>query len=167
MLQIMHAFARGLAGVLGFATVALVAFAGSGPALAGVEGRGATLTTREDRPRSCSAALSVKQTSTAAGCWIDERVTGAPGKLDFPCEGGAATATFGKSRFGGRVQGGAVSVGLKTRFNWSDGCVWESTQEITGTLSDGTLTFSYSEAPLPDQTGCASSCAAQGAVEVR
>jgi len=167
MLEIMHAFARGLAGILGSATAVLVAFVGSEPALAGVDEHAATLTTREDRPRVCSAALSVKQTSTPAGCWIDERVTGAPGRLDFPCEGGAAIATFGESRFGGTVQGGVVSVGLKTRFNWSDGCVWESTQEVAGTLSDKTLTFSYREAPLANQKGCASSCAAQGAVEVR
>lgn len=157
-------FARSLAGVVGFSTVTLGGFAGAGPATASVEEE--PLAKREERP-SCSEALSVKQTTKGASCWIDERVTASPGRLDFPCGGGAATAVFGESSFSGSVDGGAVDVGLKTRFTWSDGCTWESTQRITGKLADRKLTFTYREAPLAGQKDCAPACAAEGAVDLR
>lgn len=153
-----------MAGVVGFTTVVLVAFSEAGPAAASVEHQ--ALATREERV-NCSETLSVKQTSEPLGCWIDERVTESPGRLVFPCDGGPATATFGESQFGGVVDGGAVAVALKTRFKWSDGCVWESTQEITGKLAEQKLAFSYREAPLAGQKGCDPACAAEGAVDLR
>lgn len=170
MLETMRSVARYLAGAV-FALAGVGVLGGSSPVEASVEPVAENgleaLGNREDRPRMCSEPLSVKQTSTGAGCWIDERVTGAPGRLDYPCAGGAATATFGESQFAGAVKGGGVAVGLSTRFKFSDGCMWESRQQITGALADGTLRFSYREAPLPGQKGCSSACSAEGVVDLR
>lgn len=116
---------------------------------------------------TCAATLIVRQTRAAAGCAIDERVTRAPGVLQFPCAGGAAAVTFGDSQFTGTVQGGMVDLSLRTRFHFSDGCDWESAQRIAGELASGQLTFTYIEAPLPGQSRCANACQAYGAVQVQ
>lgn len=115
----------------------------------------------------CTALLVVRRTRGAAGCTIDERVTHAPGLLEYPCGGGPATATFGASRFTGTVMNGAVNLGLSTRFHFSDGCDWESVQTIQGDLGGGPMVYSYAEAPLPGQARCANACRAWGAVTVR
>lgn len=115
----------------------------------------------------CTARLVVRQTDGASGCFIDERVTGAPGELRYPCGGGPATATFRNGRFAGRVEAdGTVSLALATSFPFSDGCRWRSAQAIDGRLASGRLAFRYTEAPAPGQRGCASPCRATGEVEV-
>ena len=115
----------------------------------------------------CNALLVVRRTQGAAGCVIDERVTRAPGVLQFPCEGGAATANFNGSVFTGSVVNGVVNLALSTRFHFSDGCDWESAQRIQGSLGAPALTYSYIEAPLPGQNRCANACQAFGAVTVQ
>lgn len=116
--------------------------------------------------RVCTARLAVRQTEGAAGCFIDERVTGAPGELRYPCGGGAATAVFRNGTFAGTVGAdGAVTLTLRTRFHYGDGCDWQSAQSIAGTLA--ALTFRYDESPVAGQRGCAASCRASGVVEVR
>lgn len=122
----------------------------------------------QETGRTCTATLSVQQTEGAAGCFLDERVTGAPGVLRYPCGGGAATAAFRNGTFAGRVEAnGAVSLTLATRFHYGDGCDWSSAQTVTGNLSDRRLVFQYTEAPLPGQRHCAGACRATGAVTVR
>lgn len=115
----------------------------------------------------CNALLVVRRTHGAAGCVIDERVTRAPGVLQFPCEGGAASANFNGSVFTGSVVNGVVNLALSTRFHFSDGCDWESAQRIQGSLNAAALTYSYVEAPLPGQGRCANACQAFGAVTVQ
>lgn len=115
---------------------------------------------------TCGATLVVRYTATRGGCVIDERVTRAPGRLEFPCQGGPATATFGDSQFVGTVMGTTVNLALRTRFHFTDGCDWESVQGITGDLARGALAYSYAEAPLPGQSRCASACRAAATVEV-
>lgn len=113
----------------------------------------------------CTAQLVVAQTQHNPGCFIDERVTGAPGTLQYACDGGAATATFRNGTFSGTVSAdGALSLSLTTRFRFSDGCRWQSEQRIEGSLSGGQ--FRYAERPVSG-AHCAPSCAASGTVEVR
>lgn len=116
---------------------------------------------------TCTALLIVRRTRGAAGCVIDERVTRAPGLLQYPCGGGPATASFGDSHFTGTVINGAVNLALSTRFHFTDGCDWESAQTIQGDLAGGAMAYSYVEAPLPGQSRCANACRAWGAVSVR
>jgi hypothetical protein len=111
----------------------------------------------------CTARVVVRQTEGASGCFIDERVTQAPGVLRYPCAGGPATATFGANVFAGTVgPDGAVNLALRTTFHFSDGCDWQSAQSITGALASRHLTFSYQESPVAGQRGCARPCRATG-----
>lgn len=119
------------------------------------------------RETVCTVRLVVRQTQGAAGCFIDERVTGAPGVLRYPCGGGPATAAFRNGTFAGRVDAsGVVSLALQTHFHFSDGCDWQSAQSITGTIT-GALSFQYGESPVAGQQRCAPSCHAEGSVEVQ
>lgn len=113
----------------------------------------------------CTAQLVVAQTDRSAGCFIDERVTGSPGTLQFPCDGGTARASFRNGTFTGTVGAdGAVSLALTTSFRFSDGCRWQSEQRIEGSLSGGQ--FRYAERPVSGRS-CAPPCSASGTVEVR
>lgn len=124
--------------------------------------------TPQPQGAACAATLTVRQTEGAAGCFLDERVTGAPGVLRYPCGGGPATASFRNGTFQGRVEAdGAVSLSLATSFHYSDRCDWTSAQTITGSLSTRRLTFQYTEAPVAGQRGCAGACRATGSVAVR
>ena len=116
----------------------------------------------------CRATLVVVQTQGAEGCWIDERVTRQPGVLTYPCSGGPAVARFGQTAFTGSVGvQGAVTLSVRTRFHFGDGCDWGTVQNIEGVLSSGQLRYTYVEAPLPGQQGCAGACRAAATVTVR
>jgi len=112
----------------------------------------------------CPTRLTVKSTNKPGSCFIDERVTNRQGVLQYQCGDGPASATFGSDRFEGAVKDGQLSIELKTEFPFSDHCKWQSTQRIEGTMQPGGLVFTYTEAPLPGQKGCASACTASGAV---
>ena len=139
-------------------TAGLVAYADSP--------RGPVVRTHPPRPGPgvvCTRRVEVRQTDGAAGCWIDERVTRAPGLLRYPCAGdGPATVAFGADVFTGRVRGGVVAVALRTRFPFRDGCTWSSTQTLQGRIDAGVLSYRYQEAPLPGQRNCLGACAATG-----
>lgn len=114
----------------------------------------------------CTAVVTVRQTAGAGGCFIDERVTGAPGVLRYPCAGGPATAAFATATFAGTVTDGVVDLRLVTSFDFSDHCRWQSTQTLHGTLDSHRLAFTYHEAPAPNQRGCASACSATATATV-
>ena len=111
----------------------------------------------------CSVPLHVDSIDVPFGCIIDLRV-GHDATLGFPCEGGAASATFPSGTFTGTVSGGAVNLALATRFEPGDGCVWVTHQTITGSLGSGMLAYSYTEAPAPGETGCLPPCPVSRAV---
>jgi hypothetical protein len=117
-------------------------------------------------PPRCGAKLVVRETNKPGACWLDERVTKHVGTLQHSCGDGPASATFGTDRFEGAVKAGHLSVGLETEFVFGDHCKWKSTQRIEGTLESTELVYTYSEAPLPGQKGCASACTATGSVLV-
>jgi hypothetical protein len=107
---------------------------------------------------SCASTLKAVSVQAQPGCDFIEHVTTSVGQLTFPCAGGlAASATFGPDTFSGSVSGNQLSLSVTLPFDWSDGCHWTTTQTIEGDVC-GTSTFVYSEAPLPGQSGCASSC---------
>ncbi len=116
---------------------------------------------------ACSATLAVERMQTRARCQIDERVSAQSTAVSFPCGGGPAQATFADAAFGGTVTAeGAVELSLRTTFRFSDGCDWETKQEIRGVLSSGTLSYTYVERPLPGQQRCARGCEAAANVHV-
>ena len=124
--------------------------------------------------KPCAWELVVPQTQGADGCWLDEKVTAAPGSLTVDCEAsgsahpsGNARAIFGERTFTGKMTDGDVSVVLHTKFHWDDGCEWGTTQTIAGRPESGHLAYTYREYPLPGQRGCSNPCEAHGDVRVR
>ena len=116
---------------------------------------------------TCGASLSVYDVSVRSGCVIDERVTGAPGYLSYPCGGGPASASFGASVFSGTVgPAGDVLLEIATGFPFSDGCYWQTKQFIRGNLGSGVLGYEYREEPDPGQRGCADACLGTAYVRV-
>jgi hypothetical protein len=116
---------------------------------------------------TCGATLRVYDVRVRAGCTIDERVTGAPGILSYPCGGGPATASFGASVFAGAVSpAGDVDLSIRTGFDFSDGCHWETKQYLRGNLNSGALAYEYREEPDDGQRGCAGACVATASVTV-
>lgn len=118
-------------------------------------------------PATCRASLRVYDLRVRPGCTIDERVSGAPGVLEYPCGGGPASATFGASRFSGVVSAsGDVELEIRTAFHFSDGCDWETKQFLRGNVGSGALSYEYREEPEPGQAGCAAACVSTGSVAV-
>ncbi len=116
---------------------------------------------------ACGATLAVAAVQTRAGCQIDERVSAQSTTVAFPCGGGPAQAAFADAAFGGSVTAeGAVELSLRTTFRFTDGCEWETKQEIRGALSSGALAYTYVERPLPGQQRCARGCEAAASVRV-
>jgi hypothetical protein len=105
----------------------------------------------------CSASLSVVKLTAQPGCVFIENVTKNVGQLVFPCAGGDATATFGPDTFSGTVAGQEAHLKITVPFDWSDGCHWATTQTLDGEVC-GSLSWVYTEGPLPGQVGCTTSC---------
>ena len=88
--------------------------------------------------RICEKRMLVPRTEGAESCFIDERVTQAPGVLRYPCEGsGWVKAVFGQAMFLGRLDGGNVDLVLNTEFDYRDGCTWTTNQHLRGALPAG------------------------------
>jgi hypothetical protein len=82
---------------------------------------------------------------SSSGC-IDFPVTAdSEGVIQFPCQGGAVTATLGEIDFSGSVDGGVVSLDGNAVVLGPDGCQWQTYHHIGGNLYDGVLTYSYAE----------------------
>lgn len=132
--------------------------------------RGPVVRRRPSQPgpgQVCTRRVEVRQTEGAAGCWIDERVTRSAGLLRYPCEGdGPATVAFGRDVFTGHLRAGSVTVILRTRFPFQDGCNWESTQTLQGHIDSGVLGYRYREAPRPGQRNCLRGCTATGTAQL-
>lgn len=116
---------------------------------------------------TCGVTLAVYDVNVRAGCVIDAQVTAAPATLSFPCGGGPAAISFGRSAFTGTVDGaGNVDLSLRTGFDFTDGCHWETKQFIRGNLGSGALSYEYREEPDAGQAGCAAACLGTAAVRV-
>jgi hypothetical protein len=100
---------------------------------------------------------------SSSSCWVDLHVAvGDVGRV-MRCRSGAVVV-FDEVRFGGSFDGRALDACVRTRFPFSDGCTWESTQRVRGTGRSFELT--YEEAPVEGH-GCApSSCRASAPLDV-
>ncbi|MDB4994177.1 MAG: hypothetical protein JWM74_1609 [Myxococcaceae bacterium] len=119
-------------------------------------------------PTACGHSLRVLSLKpSSATCFLDLAISqGSVGAMTVFCNGGYASADFGKGTFQGTFDQGAVSMCIGTTFTYSDGCTWQTAQRISGTLASGTLAFEYAEAPIKG-TNCASPCSATGTIEVK
>lgn len=119
-------------------------------------------------PDACGHSLRVLSLEpSSATCFLDLAISqGSVGAMTVFCNGGYASADFGKGTFKGTFDQGAVSMCIGTTFTYSDGCTWQTAQRISGTLASGTLAFEYAEAPIQG-TKCASPCSATGTLEVK
>jgi hypothetical protein len=119
-------------------------------------------------PDACGHALRVVSLKPSSpSCFLDLAIKqGSVGAMTVFCNGGYASADFGKGIFQGTFAGGDVSMCIGTTFTYTDGCTWQTAQRISGTLASGTLAFEYIEAPIKG-TGCASACSATGIIEVK
>ena len=114
----------------------------------------------------CSQKLAVYALDKADGCVVEEQVTAEPGRLDYPCGGGPAVARFRDAVFRGEVKDGEIALRREREFRYEDGCRWQSVERIAGSLRGGRLRYSYDDAPLPEQRGCADPCGATAPVTV-
>ncbi len=114
----------------------------------------------------CEVTLTVGDIHRG-GCWVDAPFEGSQHRLTFPCiSGGTVRFDFDHVEFYGETRGCAIELRASTFFEWSDGCLWETGQEITGDLSWATLDYHYLEWPVEGQVGCARACEAEGVIWV-
>lgn len=103
---------------------------------------------------------------SSPNCFVDSVQTGSTGRIQYGCAGGGlVSAMFGPILFTGAVTLGQASLTASTQFPWGDGCTWESSQTIVGTISSGHLAYSYSEMPIAG-TNCLPPCTASGEIKV-
>jgi hypothetical protein len=117
----------------------------------------------------CIRAIKLQSfQASSPTCSLNEEVRNRPANLTFPCAGGAALASFGSQVFQGRVTGDVALLTNVSQFQF-EGCPWESTQSVTGSLNNKTLTYHYSERLKSTEARCknASPCTATGVVTVQ
>lgn len=116
---------------------------------------------------SCSPQLLVTGSVPSSPRCIDfPIVKGSVGTLMFQCEGSSVTADLGGVTMVGTVQSSVVNlVGAVVQVYEGDGCTWEFTHTVSGSLINGDLTYGYSERVLSG-TRCANPCTEAGTVKV-
>jgi len=117
----------------------------------------------------CQPTLLVTgSTPSNPGCIdfpIDKDSTGV---IEYPCGGGPVSAVLAGVPFTGSVQNGEVSLEGSDVVTGPDGCLWQITHQISGSLSQGTLTYFYQEAII-DPSGpfmCWTACTEVGDVKI-
>jgi Putative metal-binding motif len=120
----------------------------------------------------CNPSLLVTGSTPSSPNCIDFPVmAGSSGSIEYPCDGGPVTATLGGISFTGSVTNNVVTL-IGTQIipptQSPDGCTWENTHEIHGTLSSGTVAYSYSEMVIvhPPNKTCWSPCTESGTVQI-
>jgi hypothetical protein len=120
---------------------------------------------------SCQRKVVFEAIEKSVGCYVDTAAKqGDEGTLTFPCNGdGQATLRFGRKSFVGAVVDGKLDVCTGTEYTYPpiDSCKWTSAQRISGSIGSGQLSFTYGEAPKPNQVNCAMSCGARATIKVR
>jgi hypothetical protein len=118
-------------------------------------------------PKRCTSTLSVGTfRRSSATCSFNEKVSHGPGTLEFPCEGGAAVASFGSQIFHGTVTSTSVVLSESEPFDFR-GCSVESTQRIAGARSANTASYTYSERVLGGACSGVKTCSASARVDIR
>jgi hypothetical protein len=91
------------------------------------------------------------------------------GAIAYPCAGGSVTAVLGPVTLTGSVTNGdVVLAGSRTLGpgETPDGCTWRTDHAIRGSLSSGTLAYSYSE-HFVSGVECWEPCTEVGTVETQ
>lgn len=114
----------------------------------------------------CTVELELTQVKTRVGCFVDTPKRGSAGKATFRCRGGKTHVVLGRHAFDGTVARGQLEALATSEFEFSDGCVWKTRQEVSGRLADGKLTYRYSERVVSSDGSCATPCTASGTVAV-
>ncbi len=117
---------------------------------------------------NCQPTLEVTGSTPSSPSCIDFPVQAeSTGVIEYPCGGGPVTATLGGIAFTGSVSGGVVSLDGVAQVIGPDDCLWETTHHIGGTISSGTLSYTYHEHVIPtDAILCWKPCTETGVVEV-
>jgi hypothetical protein len=106
---------------------------------------------------------------SSPGCVDFPVEAGSFGGIQYPCGGGPVTAQLGSVQFTGTVQGGVVSLSgteIIGRDRSPDGCVWQTTHHINGTVGSGELGYEYSEVFI-EGVSCWFPCTETGTVEIQ
>jgi hypothetical protein len=117
----------------------------------------------------CKPTLIVTGSTPSSPNCIDEPVTmGSEGTIEFPCKGGPVTAQLGDIVFTGSATNGVVSLDGVATLIGPDGCLWQDSHHIEGSLSDGQLSYSYDEQMIDPmgQPSCWSPCTETGTVQI-
>ncbi|MBN4050213.1 hypothetical protein JYT28_00495 [Desulfobulbus sp. AH-315-M07] len=140
-------------------------FTGSGGAGGGTGGA-CSVAAQQQPDATCIIDVQVDNFSVSMDtCFVDSPlVNGDLGVLSFMCGDGAATLTFPAYEFVGNVTNCVLDLALKTQFQFTDGCTWESTQAIAGPL-EAQVTYTYTEAPIVG-TFCATPCTVNGVMSL-
>jgi hypothetical protein len=118
---------------------------------------------------SCSPTLLVTGSVPSSPSCVDFPVAASStGTIQYPCGGGPVTATLGSVTFSGSVRDGVVTLGgveIIGRDRSPDGCVWQTNHAITGSVSSGALSYSYTEMFVEGES-CWSPCTETGTVAI-
>jgi hypothetical protein len=118
----------------------------------------------------CGPTLLVTgSVASSPGCVDFPVQAGSAGVIEYPCGGGPVRATLGEVSFDGFVQGGDVSLSgtaIVSADRSPDGCVWQTSHQISGTVGSGKLSYSYSEMVISGFS-CWYPCTESGTVEIQ
>ena len=115
---------------------------------------------------NCKPALLVTGSTPSNPNCVDFPVEkGATGVIEYPCGGGMVSAQLGSLTFSGNVVSGNVTLSATGTYAGIDGCTWQTSHSIKGTLPDGSLTYFYSEKPIAGMN-CWQPCTETGTVQV-
>jgi hypothetical protein len=115
----------------------------------------------------CSATVSVgRLRGSSPTCSFNEKVSTGPTTLEFPCEGGTATATFSTQTFRGTATATSLLITNVDQFTFS-GCRVESTQRISGSRSSPVGAYTYSERILSGSCSGVRTCTATASVDFK
>ncbi|RLB54267.1 MAG: hypothetical protein DRI90_20400 [Deltaproteobacteria bacterium] len=116
----------------------------------------------------CQPSLLVTgSTPSSPNCINFPVEKGSTGMIQYPCTGGPVAAVLGSISFTGAVNNGQVLLTGTEQLIGPDNCLWQMDHEIQGSISSGTLSYSYWETLLSPPPGCWSPCTEVGAVAVQ
>ena len=113
------------------------------------------------------AAVDLEATVVSA-CAAWPSLDGMPGSATITRSGTTLTIDFGEGVvFAGTVNGSSVSIAYVHEHPWSDGCGWQATESLSGTIDDGcslNLRYDYTEGVVDSDGSCDSPCGASSDV---
>jgi hypothetical protein len=105
-------------------------------------------------------------TLSCPGGFVDVAAQG-DGVLAWECGGTRAEARFGARVYRGPRIGDVVSLCIRTEFDYTDGCHWQTSQRIEGDATGASLALTYREVAISGDGDCFPPCTADSVVELR